>query len=105
LEKGGGEGRASPGREPERRLQQLGGVLPFPDHDRDYRRLFSFASRRRNSMYSHTRVTITPKAPYHSIARGAPRAAPFSMKSKSSTRLSAATTTTNRLKPMPTSPL
>ena len=38
-------------------------------------------------------------------AQGAPRAAAVSMKSKSSTKFSAAITTTNRLKPMPIKPL
>src|SRR5690606_31307394 len=65
----------------------------------------SLASRRRNSMYSHTRVTISPNAPYHSMYFGAPCSTPLSMKSKSSTRFSAAITITNRLKPMPTMPL
>ena len=35
-------------------------------------------------MYSHTRVTINPNAPTHSMYFGAPCSAPFSMKSKSS---------------------
>ena len=55
-------------------------------------------------MYSHTSVTIRPNAPYHSMYFGAPASTPDSMKSKSSTRFSAAITTTNRLKPMPTRP-
>src|SRR3546814_15020728 len=52
-------------------------------------------------MYSHTRVTTRPNAPNHSMYLGAPASAPDSMKSKSSTRLSAATTTTTALKPIP----
>ena len=55
-------------------------------------------------MYSQTSVTIRPKAPYHSMYFGAPCSTPFSMKSKSRTRFSAAITITNRLKPMPTMP-
>ncbi len=47
----------------------------------------SFESRRRNSRYSHTRVTIRPKAPYHSMYFGAPCSTPVSMKSKSSTQV------------------
>ena len=46
-----------------------------------------------------------PNAPYHSMYLGAPFSAPASIKSKSNTKLSAAMATTNRLKPMPKSPL
>src|SRR3546814_9693780 len=52
-------------------------------------------------MYSHTSVTTRPNAPNHSMYLGAHASAPDSMKSKSSTRLSAATTTTTALKPIP----
>jgi hypothetical protein len=65
----------------------------------------SFASNRKISRYSQTSVTIRAKAPYHSRYFGAPRSAACSMKSKSSTRLSAAIATTTTLKPTPTSPL
>ena len=68
-------------------------------------RLLSFARRRRISRYSQIRVTIRLNAPNHSMYLGAPCSAPASMKSKSSTRFSAAMATTNRLKPIPKSPL
>src|SRR6185436_9082416 len=64
----------------------------------------SFDNRRRISRYSHTRVTSSPKAPYHSICLGAPWLTPCSMKSKSSTRLSEARTTTNTLNRIPIGP-
>ena len=51
-------------------------------------------SRRRISRYSQTSVTSRPKRAYHSMYFGAPCSTPFSMKSKSSTRFSAAITTT-----------
>ena len=57
------------------------------------------------SKYSHIKVTIREKAPNHSMYLGAPCSAPISMKSKSSTKLRAAIATTNRLKPIPKSPL
>ena len=56
-------------------------------------------------MYSQTNVTISEKAPYHSIYFGRPRSAPSSIKSKSSTRFSAAIQTTNKEKPIPNNPL
>ena len=55
-------------------------------------------------MYSHTRVTISPNAPTHSMYFGAPCSAPFSMKSKSSTRFNAATMQMKTLMPMPIGP-
>ena len=58
-------------------------------------------SRRRISRYSHTSVTSRPNAAYHSMYFGAPCSTPFSMKSKSSTRFSAAITTTKPEKAMP----
>ena len=51
-------------------------------------------------MYSQMSVTIRPNAPIHSIYFGAPISAPFSMKSKSRTKFSAAMITTNTLNPM-----
>src|SRR5579864_1556940 len=71
----------------------------------DRYRLRSLESRRRISRYSQISVTITPKAPYHSMKRGAPAAAPAWMKLKSSARLKAATITTATLNRMPTGPL
>ena len=56
-------------------------------------------------MYSQTSVTVKAKAAYHSIHLGAPEATPFSIKSKSRTRLRAAIPTTTRLKAMPIGPL
>src|SRR5581483_2185188 len=70
-----------------------------------YSRSWSFARRRSSSRYSQTSVTRSAKAPYHSIYRGAPRAALRSMRSKSSTRLNAATPTTTTLNAIPTAPL
>src|SRR6202050_5117824 len=67
-------------------------------------RLRSFESRRRISRYNQISVTINPNAAYHSIYFGAPAATPLSMKSKSSTRFSAAMTTTNPLKAIPIGP-
>ena len=62
-------------------------------------------SNRNISIYSQTRVTISEKAPYHSIYFGRPFSAPSSIKSKSSTRFSAAMPTTNKEKPIPKIPL
>src|SRR3954465_1409437 len=70
-----------------------------------YRRLFSFESKRRISKYNQTSVTSNPAAANHSIYRGAPAAAPFSIKSKSKTRFSAAIATTNKLNTIPIVPL
>ena len=47
---------------------------------------------------------MSANAPYHSRYFGAPRSAAVSIKSKSSTRFSAAMMTTTTLKPMPRGP-
>src|SRR5580658_2060559 len=67
-------------------------------------RLRNFESKRRISRYSQISVTISPKPAYHSMYFGAPAATPLSMKSKSSTRFSAAITTTKPLKAIPIGP-
>src|SRR4029077_7920574 len=72
--------------------------------DAPHLRSRSFDKRRRISRYSQTSVTRRPKPAYHSMYLGAPCRTPFSMKSKSSTRLSAATTTTNAEKAIPNVP-
>src|SRR5260221_6195536 len=60
---------------------------------RGYRRR-EFASSRKISRYSQISVTINPNAPYHSMYFGAPIRTPVSIMSKSSTKFSAAITTT-----------
>ena len=60
----------------------------------------SFASNLKISRYNQTRVTNSPKAPYHSIYFGAPFSAPSSIKSKSKTKFRDAITTTNKLIPI-----
>ena len=55
-------------------------------------------------MYSQIRVTISPNAPYHSMYLGARICAPFSMKSKSRIRFSAATPMITRLITIPRVP-
>ena len=49
-------------------------------------------------------VTINENAPNHSMYLGAPCSAPNSIKSKSSTKLSEAIATTNKLNPIPMIP-
>ena len=66
-----------------------------------YLRLLIFDNNRRISRYSQIKVTIRPKAAYHSMYLGTPARAPFSMKSKSSTKFSAAMMTINTLTPIP----
>ena len=51
-------------------------------------------------MYSQISVTMRPKAAYHSMYLGAPTSAPFSMKSKSRTKLSEAMMTMKTLIPI-----
>ena len=60
----------------------------------------NFANSLNISKYNQIKVTINPNAPYHSMYLGAPFSAPSSIKSKSSTKLSAAIITTTMLKPM-----
>ena len=67
--------------------------------------LLSFISNRNISIYNQTNVTISEKAPYHSIYFGRPFSAPSSIKSKSKTRFRAAIPTTNMEKPIPNNPL
>src|SRR6476661_7472382 len=66
-----------------------------------YLRLLIFDNNRRISRYSQIKVTIRPKAAYHSMYLGTPARAPFSMKSKSSTKFSEAMMTINTLTPIP----
>ena len=61
---------------------------------------FNLAKSLRISKYSQIKVTRRPNAPYHSIYFGAPFSEPSSIKSKSSTKLSAAIITTTMLKPI-----
>src|SRR5581483_655229 len=82
-------------------VERLGGELPVGDEDglRQSRR--TLLRSRRSSMYSHTSVTSRANAEYHSMYFGAPPATPRSMKSKSSTRLRAATPTMTSEMPIP----
>src|SRR4249919_1985400 len=84
----GSRGTAAP-REQELREQH---VAPQRASKRQLRDC-SFDISRRISRYSHTSVTSRLNAAYHSMYFGAPFATPSSMKEKSSTRFSAATTT------------
>src|SRR5712692_9058105 len=71
---------------------------------RDGQRRRSLESSRMISMYSHTSVTRSANAPYHSMYFGARAATPRSMRSKSSRRLNAAIPITRTFTPMPRAP-